>query len=158
VSADDNPSGSRSANYSPSPNEAVRAQVRDYEETDGQRGGEIGGAPVVILTTIGRRTGMARKTPLIRVSDGTNYAVVASLGGAPSNPLWYWNVVEHPMVTLQDKAHVATYVARELRAEERELWWQRALLVWPEYGAYATRTARLIPIFALEPVEASSKG
>jgi F420H(2)-dependent quinone reductase len=84
------------------------------------------------------------------------YAAVASKGGSPENPAWYRNLVEHPLVELQDRTARGDYRARLVRGDERALWWQRAVAVWPDYAEYQTLTDREIPVFALEPVASSS--
>jgi F420H(2)-dependent quinone reductase len=132
---------------------ADRGQVELYEATDGREGGEMQGAPCVILTTRGRRTGKLRKTPLIRVERDGSYAVVASMGGAPQHPVWYFNLIADPLATLQDGAQVGDYRAREVEGEEKVAWWKDATEVWPSYDDYQASTDRNIPLLVLEPVE-----
>ena len=139
--------------YEPSPREYVAKQVADYEASGGERGGTMRGKPVIILTTKGARSGRLRKTALMRVTDGTRYAVVASLGGAPRHPLWYHNVVANPHVMLQDGPVVKDYNAREVEGAERDEWWQRAVEAWPDYDEYTKKTDRVIPVFVLEPTD-----
>lgn len=110
------------------------------------------GKPVVILTTVGAKTGKLRKIPLMRVEHDGRYAVVASLGGAPKNPVWYYNVVANPRVELQDGPAVGDYDAREVFGDEKALWWERAVAAWPDYADYQTKTDRPIPLFVLTPV------
>jgi deazaflavin-dependent oxidoreductase (nitroreductase family) len=105
----------------------------------------------VVLTSVGARSRKLRKHPVMRVEHDGVYAAVASKGGAPQNPAWYRNLVEHPLVELQDGATSADYIAREISGEERALWWKRAVEVWPDYATYQTRTDREIPVFVLEP-------
>jgi deazaflavin-dependent oxidoreductase (nitroreductase family) len=105
---------------------------------------------VIILTTVGAKTGMLRKTALMRVEHEGVYAVVASLGGAPKHPVWYYNIVAHPHVELQDMAEKHDYLAREVHGEEKALWWQRAVATWPDYEKYQQKTEREIPVFVLE--------
>ena len=136
--------------YQPSPWEAVAEQVRLYEATGGAEGGEAGGAPCVILTTRGRRTGKLRKAPLIRVEHDGSYAVVASIGGAPVHPVWYFNLKADPVVTLQDGPDVFDLRAREVEGDEKAEWWARAVEVWPAYDEYQTKTDRVIPLIVLE--------
>ena len=109
------------------------------------------GLPIVILTSVGARSGRLRKTPLMRVEHEGTYAVVASLGGAAKNPVWYHNLRNHPHVELQDGAAPSDMVSREVRGEERDLWWDRAVEAFPPYAGYQQKTARLIPVFVLEP-------
>lgn len=139
--------------YAPSPSDRARTQVETFEASGGQEGNTLAGVPVVVLTTVGARTGKLRKTPLMRVEHGGRYAVVASMGGAPTHPVWYHNVVTHPHVELQDGAVRQDYVARELDGAERAEWWERAVAVWPDYARYAERTSRVIPVLLLEPVD-----
>ena len=110
------------------------------------------GKPVVILTTLGAKSGKLRKTPLMRVEHDGKYAVVASLGGAPKNPVWYYNIVGHPRVELQDGPVKSDMTARELTHEERSEWWGHCVEAWPDYAEYQKKTTRKIPVFVLEPV------
>ncbi len=109
------------------------------------------GLPVVILTTKGAKTGKIRKTPLMRVEHGGEYAVVASLGGAPKHPVWYHNVKAHPEVELQDGATKQDMVAREVTGEEKAKWWEIAVAAFPNYAEYQKKTDREIPVFVLTP-------
>lgn len=109
----------------------------------------MGGLPVIILTTVGNKTGKIRKTPLMRVEHGGEYAIVASLGGAPKNPVWYYNVAANPHVELQDKADKWEMIAREVTGTEREEWWRRAVEAFPPYADYQQKTDRVIPVFVL---------
>lgn len=135
--------------YEPGPYAPVAEQVELYERTGGAEGNTLQGKPVIILTTKGAKSGKIRKTPLMRVTDGTRYAVVASQGGAPTNPSWYHNIMADPHVSLQDGAVVGNYVARRVEAEEREKWWAMATEVWPDYEEYQGKTDREIPLFVL---------
>ncbi len=137
--------------YEPSPWEHVADQVRLYESTGGAEGREVQGTPCVILTSTGRRTGKLRKAPLIRVEHDGRYAVVASIGGAPTHPVWYFNLLANPDVTLQDGAEVSHLRAREVEGEEKATWWARATEVWPPYDEYQAKTDRVIPLLVLEP-------
>jgi len=136
--------------YEPSPEQWVRDQVALYESSGGTKGTTMRGMPVVILTTRGARSGLLRKTPLMRVEHDGTYAVVASLGGAPKHPVWYYNLLANPHVELQDGPVVQELVARELHGREREVWWERAVAAYPDYSDYQKRTERQIPVFALE--------
>lgn len=139
--------------YDPSPWPPVYEQVRLFEESGGVDGAELEGQPCIILWTRGRRTGAVRKTPLMRVTDGTSYAVVASMGGAPQHPVWYLNLLAHPdEVSLQDGPEVRDFRAREVTGDEKAAWWARAVEVWPDYDAYQQATARKIPVVVLDPV------
>ncbi len=138
--------------YEPSPSNRSRKQTELYEATDGEQGGDLRGRPVIILTSVGAKTGKLRKTPLMRVEHDGIYAVVASLGGAPEHPVWYYNLKEHPRVELQDGPTKRDYVAREVIGDEKAVWWERAVETWPDYATYQTKTGRQIPVFVLDPV------
>ena len=138
--------------YEPSTSDWARENAELYMASGGKEGIELKGKPVVLLTTIGAKTGKLRKTPLMRVEHNGEYAVVASLGGAPKNPVWYYNVVKHPRVELQDGATTGDYEAREVFGEEKATWWRRAVEVWPDYADYQRKTDREIPVFVLTPI------
>lgn len=138
--------------YDPSPASWIAEQVELYERTGGAEGDTLQGRPVIILTTRGAKSGKIRKTPLMRVTDGTRYAVVASQGGAPTNPSWYRNIMADPHVSLQDGGVVRDYVARRVEGEERETWWAMAVENWPNYEEYKNKTDRDIPVLVLDPV------
>ena len=129
----------------------ARTQAERFEASGGREANTLRDVPIIVLTTVGARTGKLRKTPLMRVEHEGRYAVVASMGGAPSHPVWYHNVDAHPRVELQDGADKRDYDARELTGAERAEWWARATAVWPDYDAYQARTDRVIPVFLLEP-------
>jgi F420H(2)-dependent quinone reductase len=112
------------------------------------------GRPVIILTSVGAKSGKIRKTPLMRVEHDGEYAVVASLGGAPQNPVWYNNLAVNPHVELQDGPVKKDYRAREVHDAERAAWWERAVATWPDYAAYQEKTSRTIPVFVLTPIDA----
>lgn len=137
--------------YEPSTDDFSREQVELIERTNGAEGTTMRGMPVVVLVSRGAKSGKIRKIPLMRVEHDGRYAVVASLGGAPKHPTWYYNLVAHPHVELRDGAVVRDYVARELEGAERETWWARSVEAYPDYADYATKTSRLIPVFLLEP-------
>lgn len=139
--------------YEPSPAQWVRDQVERYEATDGREAGTLRdtGLPVVIYTTRGRKSGLLRKTPLMRVEHDGKYLLVASKGGAPEHPVWYHNLTADPSALMvQDKADRFDAVARELTGDEREEWWQRAVEAFPPYADYQVKTDRLIPILLAE--------
>jgi deazaflavin-dependent oxidoreductase (nitroreductase family) len=138
--------------YGPSPSDWAREQAELYERTNGEEGGDLRGRPVIVLTSVGAKTGKLRKTPLMRVEHGGRYAVVASLGGAPQHPLWYHNLKANPHVELQDRATKRDYIAREVVGDEKADWWQRAVETWPDYAKYQRKTERVIPVFVLEPI------
>jgi deazaflavin-dependent oxidoreductase (nitroreductase family) len=141
--------------YEPSPEQWVRDQVELYERTGGREGNTLRdtGLPVVIFTTRGRSSGKLRKIPLMRVEHEGAYAMVASQGGAPKHPVWYYNVMADPeAVTVQDGPTVLDGRARELSGNERALWWERAVAAFPPYATYQTRTDRQIPVILFEPL------
>lgn len=135
--------------YQPSPSDRSSKQVQEYESSGGARGTTMNGMPVVILTSVGARSRKLRKTPLMRVEHDREYAVVASLGGAPKNPVWYYNLVAEPRVELQDGPDRADYTARELHGQEKATWWERAVQAFPPYADYQRKTTRDIPLFLL---------
>ncbi|MEV6658936.1 nitroreductase family deazaflavin-dependent oxidoreductase [Nocardia fluminea] len=137
--------------YAPSTSDWAREQAETYENSGGAEGTSMQGKPVILLTTKGAKTGKLRKTPLMRVEHDGEYAVVASLGGAPKNPVWYHNIKANPHVELRDGATTKDYDAREVFGEERALWWERAVAVWPDYDEYTKKTGRVIPVFVLTP-------
>lgn len=143
-----------SGEYAPSPLDWSREQADTYMKSGGTEGTQLQGKPVILLTTVGAKTGKLRKTPLMRVEHDGQYAIVASLGGAPKNPVWYHNVVKNPRVKLQDGTVTGDYDAREVFGDEKAIWWQRAVAVWPDYASYQTKTDRQIPVFVLTPVRA----
>ncbi|MBG92450.1 MAG: nitroreductase [Chloroflexi bacterium] len=139
--------------YIPSTTEWVRDQVELYEKSNGQEGYELRGLPVIIVTHRGRRTGAIRKTPLMRVKHHNTYVLVASMGGAPKNPVWYYNLIESEKVELRDRDHVFMAKIRLVNnAEERAQVWAAAVEAYPPYEDYQDRTTRCIPIFIAEPI------
>jgi deazaflavin-dependent oxidoreductase (nitroreductase family) len=131
--------------------------VELYERSNGAEGTTLRGMPVIVLTTVGARTGKLRKNALMRVEHDGEYAVVASLGGAPAHPVWYYNLVADPHVELQDGATRRDYTAREVSGAEKALWWERAVAAYPDYAAYQQRTEREIPVFVLTPMPEPSE-
>ena len=140
--------------YVPSSSQWVRDQVELYESSGGTEGTTLRdtGLPVVIVTSIGARSGKIRKTPLMRVEHEGSYALVASQGGAPTHPVWYHNLVAHPEVDIQDGPVKRSYRVRELSGDERSAWWDRAVAAFPNYADYQRSTDREIPVFVAEPV------
>ncbi|OBF99610.1 nitroreductase family deazaflavin-dependent oxidoreductase [Mycolicibacter sinensis] len=141
-----------SGEYAPSPLDWSRENAEKYMSSGGAEGTVMKGKPVILLTTVGAKTGKLRKTPLMRVEHEGQYAIVASLGGAPKNPVWYYNVVKNPRVELQDGTVTGDYEAREVFGEEKDIWWERAVAAWPDYADYQKKTDRQIPVFVLTPV------
>jgi len=137
--------------YEPSPSDWARKQVEEYESSGGTSGTTMRGMPVIVLTTLGAKSGKIRKTPLMRVEHDGEYAVVASLGGAPKHPVWYHNIVAHPEVELQDGTKKQDMVAREVTGDEKARWWEIAIAAYPDYADYQTKTDRQIPVFVLKP-------
>jgi deazaflavin-dependent oxidoreductase (nitroreductase family) len=138
--------------YEPSPEQWVRNQVEEYESSGGTAGTTMRGMPVVLVTTVGARSGKLRKVPLMRLEHEGRYAAVASIGGAPKHPVWYYNLVANPRVELQDGPVRSDMTAREVTGEEKAQWWGRAVAAFPDYADYQKRTEREIPVFVLEPV------
>jgi F420H(2)-dependent quinone reductase len=140
--------------YEPSPRQWVRDQVELYEDSGGTQGTTLRdtGLPVVVITNRGARSGKVRKTPLMRVEHDGSYAAVASQGGSPTHPFWYYNFLAHPRVELQDGPRKQQMTAREVTGDERTQWWQRAVAAFPPYAEYQQKTSRQIPVFVLEPV------
>ncbi|MRX43609.1 nitroreductase family deazaflavin-dependent oxidoreductase [Agromyces kandeliae] len=142
--------------YAPSTAKWARDQAETYEATGGREANSLRGKPVIVLTTVGAKSGKLRKTALMRVEHDGEYAVVASTGGDPKHPAWYFNLKEEPRVELQDRDVKRDYLAREVTGAEKELWWGRATEVWPDYDGYQAKTDREIPIFVLTPLEAEA--
>jgi F420H(2)-dependent quinone reductase len=140
--------------YQPSKFDFSRDQVDRYERSGGTEGTDNQGKPVIVLTSVGAKTGKLRKTPLMRVEHDGEYAVVASLGGAPKHPVWYYNLTANPHVELQDGPVKKDYQAREVHDDEYTAWLERAVAVWPDYAEYQTKTTRTMPIFVLTPLDA----
>lgn len=134
--------------YVPSPRAWVREQVEEYERSGGARANTLRdtGIPVIVVTTRGAKTGAVRKFALMRVEHDGAYALVASMGGAPTNPLWYGNVIADLRVTIQDGPQPFDAVVREVTGDERALWWERAVAVYPPYAEYQEKTTRVIPV------------
>ncbi|MFI1675958.1 nitroreductase family deazaflavin-dependent oxidoreductase [Streptomyces sp. NPDC020607] len=140
--------------YEPGTWDWASKQAELYESSGGTEGTTMQGKPVILLTSVGARSGKLRKNPLMRVEHAGEYALVASKGGDPANPSWYHNLVAQPHVELQDGPVKKDYRARIASGEERRLWWERAVAVWPQYDEYRTKTDREIPLFVLTPFEA----
>ena len=139
--------------YEPSSAGWARKQAEAYEASGGTEAPTLRGRPVIVLTSVGARTGKLRKTALMRVEHDGRYAVVASLGGAPKHPVWYFNLKANPHVELQDGPTKRDYLAREVGGDERATWWERAVETWPDYAKYGLKTDRVIPVFVLEPMD-----
>jgi F420H(2)-dependent quinone reductase len=138
--------------YAPSTSAWARKQAERYEASGGTEATTLRdtGQPIIVLTTLGAKSGKLRKTALMRVEHDGVYAVVASRGGAPQHPQWYFNLVANPLVELQDGAEKRDYRAREVHGDEKALWWERSVAAYPPYADYQRRTERQIPVFVLE--------
>jgi len=139
--------------YAPNIYDWAREQAEAFERSAGSEAAELRGKPIIVMTNVGAKSGKLHKIALMRVEHDGDYAVVASKGGAPEHPAWYWNITANPRVELQDGPEKHEYIARELEGEERELWWARAVEVWPDYAEYQKKTDRVIPVFVLERAE-----
>jgi len=140
--------------YIPSPRDWVREQVELYESTGGKEGTTLRetGLSVIIVTNIGNKTGAVRKTPLMRAVDGPNYILVASTGGAPKHPVWYFNLKANPSVKIQDGPNIYDMTVREINTpDDRKRLWDIAVNAYPPYQEYQDRTDRIIPVFLAEP-------
>jgi F420H(2)-dependent quinone reductase len=142
--------------YAPSSRPASRQQAETYEASGGTQAADLMGTPIVVLTSVGAKTGLLRKNPLIRIEHDGQYAVLASNGGSPRHPVWYYNVATDPHVELQDGATKKDYLAHLATGEERALWWNRAVAVWPQFHDYTVGLGRTIPLLVLVPIEAAS--
>src|SRR5436309_6367731 len=135
--------------YVPSPRQWVRDQVELYERSGGEQANTLldTGLPVIIVTMRGNKTGKVRKIALMRVEHNGEYALVASMGGAPKHPVWYYNLRANPdEVTLQDGPEPFAVTVREIDGDERATWWERAVAAYPPYAEYQERTDRVIPV------------
>jgi deazaflavin-dependent oxidoreductase (nitroreductase family) len=139
--------------YEPSQLDWVRKQVDAIEQSGGSEGTTLRGVPVIVVTSRGAKSGKLRKNPVMRVEHDGKYAAIASMGGQPTNPVWYYNLLADPHVEVQDGPTKKDMVAREVTGEEKAEWWERALVVWPDYADYQARTERVIPVFVLEPAD-----
>ncbi len=137
--------------YAPSTADWARTQAELFEATNGAEGAELRGMPIIVLTSVGAKSGLLRKTALMRVEHDGEYAVVASLGGAPKHPVWYFNLLKNPNVELQDGAVKRDFVAREVTGDEKAVWWPRSVAAYPPYADYQEKTDRQIPVFVLTP-------
>ena len=138
--------------YEPSTMEWAREQAEKFEAANGTAANDLLGMPIIVVTSVGAQTGKLRKTPLMRVEHDGEYAAVASLGGAPKNPVWYYNLKKNPHVELQDGTVKKDYTAREVTGDEKATWWERAVAAYPDYADYQQKTTREIPVFVLTPM------
>ena len=139
--------------YAPGTSAWARKQAETFEASGGTKAATLSGKPIIVMTSVGAKTGKLRKTALMRVEHDGEYAVVASRGGSAKNPVWYYNLKANPHVELQDGATTRDYRAREITGDEKATWWKRALEVWPAYEGYQQKTSRQIPVFVLERID-----
>ena len=139
--------------YEPGTSDWAREQLDLFEASNGAEGNTLRGMPIIVLTSVGAKSGKLRKNPLMRVEHDGKYAAVASLGGAPKHPVWYYNLKANPHVELQDGPVKRDYTARELEGEEKALWWERSVAAYPDYADYQVKTERKIPLFVLTAFE-----
>lgn len=140
--------------YAPSTSQWVRDQVETYERSGGREGNTLRetGIPIIVVTMRGKSSGMVRKIGLMRVEHDGEYALVASMGGAPKNPVWYENLLADPTsVTIQDGPEPFPVAVREVTGDEKALWWERAVAVFPNYAEYQAKTSRTIPVLVAAP-------
>lgn len=137
--------------YEPSPSDWVRKQMEDILAAGDTSAASISGMAVVVLTMRAKAPGKVRKVPLMRVEHEGSYAAFASIGGAPKNPQWYYNITRDPEIDLMDGTKSTPMRARLLEGDERRLWWDRGVAAYPPYEEYQTKTTREIPVFILEP-------
>jgi deazaflavin-dependent oxidoreductase (nitroreductase family) len=142
-----------SGEYAPSTTDWARKQAEAYEASGGEQAGDMRGMSIIVLTSVGAKTGKLRKTALMRVEHDGQYAVVGSLGGAPKHPLWVYNLRSQPLVELQDGPEKHDYIAREPEGDERKIWWERSVEAFPNYADYQKKTERVIPVFVLTRTE-----
>jgi len=141
-----------SGDYEPSQWEWVANQAAEYEASGGTRANTLRdtGIPIIVMTTIGHKSGKVRKVPLMRVEHDGQYALVASKGGAPAHPGWYHNLMAHPQIMVQDGPAPFDTVARLVTGDDRDVWWERAVTVFPTYAEYKEKTDREIPVFVTD--------
>jgi deazaflavin-dependent oxidoreductase (nitroreductase family) len=139
--------------YAPSTSDWARDHAEKYEQSGGTEGSTMRGMPIILLTSVGAKSGKLRKTPLMRVEHEGEYAVVASLGGAPDHPVWYHNLKANAHVELQDGPVKLDYHAREVSGDEKAVWWERSVAAYPDYADYQEKTTREIPVFVLTPMD-----
>lgn len=139
--------------YEPSTSDWARKQMELFERSNGAEGNMLRGMPIIVVTSLGAKSGKLRKTPLMRVEHNGEYAAVASLGGSPKHPVWYYNLKKNPLVELQDGPVKRDYHAREVTGEEKAAWWERSVAAYPDYADYQKKTTREIPVFVLTPVD-----
>lgn len=140
--------------YEPSTSEWARSQAETFESSGGSDANTMRDKPIIVITTRGAKSGKLRKTALMRVEHEGEYAVIASKGGTPENPAWYFNIVAESLVELQDGDVKRDYRAHVAEGPERALWWERSVAAWPDYASYQEKTERVIPVIVLTPLAA----
>ncbi len=140
--------------YAPSTSQWARQQAEKFESSGGAEANLLQGKPIIVLTTKGAKSGGLRKTALMRVEHEGEYAVIASKGGAPENPAWYFNIRAESLVELQDGDVKRDYRAHVAEGAERAAWWERSVAAWPDYASYQENTDRVIPVIVLTPLSA----
>jgi deazaflavin-dependent oxidoreductase (nitroreductase family) len=142
-----------SGEYVPSSQQWVRDQVAAYEASGGAEANILPhtGDPIIVITSVGAKSGNLRKNPVMRVEKDGLYVAIASKGGAPDDPSWADNFRAHAGIDVQDGPEALSYTARELAGDERTQWWEYAVAAWPTYASYQQKTDRQIPVFLLEP-------
>ena len=140
--------------YEPSTWEWVRNQVEEYEASGGTRANTLmdTGMPIIVMTTVGHKSGKVRKVPLMRVEHDGEYAIIASKGGDPKHPGWYHNLVADPNVQIQAGPAPEDYRVDLVEGDERAEWWERSVAAYPPYEEYQEKTDRTIPVFIARPV------
>lgn len=139
--------------YEPPAHEWLRGEVERIMSAGTTDVADMEGRPVVLVTMQGKNTGKLRKVPLMRVEHDGQYVLVASMGGAPTHPEWFYNIQANPHVELQDATVTKDYEAREVTGDERTIWWQRAVEAYPSYADYQSKTDRQIPVFVLTEID-----
>jgi deazaflavin-dependent oxidoreductase (nitroreductase family) len=139
--------------YEPSTSDWARNQAELFVNSGGTKGTTLRGMPIIVVTSVGSKSGKLRKTPLMRVEHNGEYALVASLGGAPKNPVWYYNIKAQPHIEIQDGTVTHDYEAREVTGDEKAIWWERSVAAYPDYAAYQKKTTREIPVFVATRIE-----
>ena len=141
--------------YAPSPWDWSREQADKYAESGGTDAADMKGMPIILLTTVGAKSGKLRKTPLMRVEHNGEYALVASKGGAPEHPVWFYNLEAHPdEVLIQDGPEPFAVSVRQVSGDEKAAWWERGVAAYPPYAEYQEKTDRQIPVFVATPKSA----
>ena len=130
-----------------------KAHTSVFRASRGRVGGRMLGSDVLLLNTVGRKSGQKRTTPLLYLPDGDDYAIVASKGGAPKHPAWYHNLTANPETTIEVGDREVRVRAREVDGEEKRRLWTRLVEMYPSYESYQNKTDREIPVVLLEPVE-----